>query len=299
MKKMSSQTRTAGLLICLILISAIDAGAAIRIMKMSEAVTKKIVSVDGINTLGRYTGYALKLTAKTLKKEKDTIELLVDVGMIMKPDDTSCQPMILAGGDTMMLTPGERVQTHVAIFCGDAPRHCPKKSLHYSYYKVGSDALVKVLQFINKHKLYDHLGQSAVWVITNDHSVGNVYDRSEDKLSKQLINELCRITGAEYPNYFALHETKEIEGTAAFVPKTVGLIAEFKPKLTAATILSVEVFNKQGMPLDKLIERQLFYPGPRPISVMFDPRPYGPGEYVLKLISAEGTLEEKVVKAQL
>lgn len=299
MKLLFSKAGISVLLVVLMLISAIDGGAAIRAMKMSEAVARKIVSVDGINTRGHYVGFALKLSAKTLKKEKDTIALLVDVGLIMKPDDSTCQPMVLAGGDTMVLPPGQCVQLQVVIFCGNSPLHCPKNGLHYSYFKVGSDKLVEVLRLINKHKLYNYLGQSAVWVITNRLSIGCVYSKQEDELSKQMIGELCRITGDTYPKYFTINEYSEVEGTVAFIPKTIGLVAEFRPKISGGAILSVEVYDKQGILLERLIDRQLFNSSMPPISVTFDPRPYGSGEYVLKLKGAEGTLEEKVVKAQL
>ena len=271
--------------------------ASVRTMKITEAIAKKIIAFDGVNTLGNYTGPALKLIAKTTKKEKDSIILLIDVGIIMKPDDTSYQPMVVAGGDTMIVAPNKTAELVVNIFCGNSPRHCPRKNLHYSFLKLGSTQLIDVLSFINENKLYNYLGQHAVWVITNDSYIGNVYESGNETISKKLIKLLCSVTGKPEPKYFSITANNETPGSPAYSTKTLSIVTEFETKLKGSAILSVGVFDDKNNYIEQLIDRKLYLTGKNTIKVTFNPLPYGPGKYTIKLIGAQGVLQEKVVTA--
>ncbi len=272
--------------------------AAIRNLKISDAIKNKVIKLTAINTLGQYSGKAIKLTATSVRKEKDSLNLIVDIGIILKPADSAYQPMILAGGDTLLMEPNKAAEISVYVFCGNSSRHCPSKNLHYSFGWIGSDTLVKVLRFIRDNNLFDYLGQSAVWTITNHHSLSSVYDPERDLISKKLINAICAVTGSAPPDYYTQHPNIETPGTTAYSSKTTGIIAQFTVKLTTSTILTVGVYDINNRYIENLIDRKMFSAGAQTLNVRFDPEPYGAGKYYLRLMNPEKTLQEKKVEVQ-
>jgi hypothetical protein len=270
--------------------------ATVRSLNISDAIKANIVKVKAVNFKGNYIGRSVRLSVTNTKK--DSLSLVIDLGIILKPSDKDYQPMVLAGEEKLLLGPNKQDNVEVEVFCGNSPLHCPSFNLSYSFSGVGSDTLIRVLRFINDHSLFDYLGQNAVWAITNHHDIACVYDDEKDAVSKSLIDVLCAATGRPHPDYYKLTAAQTTPGAAAYVPRTTGIIAQFDVKLRTATILSVSVFDVNGHDIEKVLDRQMFVTGQHRIDATFDPLPYGPGTYYLRLSNAEGILQEKKVIAE-
>ncbi len=253
--------------------------------------------MEAVNTAGNYTGNSVQLTITNLNK-KDSLDLKVDLGMILKPDDASYQPMVLAGTETVAVAPGKKGDVTVTVFCGNSPKHCPAKGARFSYWKTGSDTLLTVLRFINEHTLFDHLGQYAVWAVTNAHPLTGIYDPQRDSLSKRLIAVVSAATGRPKPDYYALKANVETPGQAAYNPKTLKIIVQFDVALRSPGILSVGVYDKRDRLIEKIIDRRMFVAGKHQLDVTFDAETYGAGKYTIRLMDPERVLQEKKVEAE-
>jgi hypothetical protein len=266
-------------------------------MNISDAVKNKFVKVSGVNFKGAFTGQSVRLTVNNLKT--DSLNLTVDLGLILKPDDSAYQPMVLAGEESIALGPKKKGDVEVYIFCGNSPLHCPKQGLHYTYWKLAEPHLVAVLRYINNHRLFDYLGQNAVWAITNHNRVENIYDAERDSISQKLIDTFCLITGRAKPEYYAVNAKNEVPGQAAYVPKTLKILTNFNVNLRTATILSVGVFDEQNQMIVKLIERKRFERGSHNLEVFFDAEEFGAGKFTIRLTDPEKVLAEKHVESGL
>ncbi len=271
--------------------------ASVHSMSISDAVRNKIIKLSGVNFKGSYTGRSVRLTVTNLKN--DSLDLKVDLGLILKPDDSSYQPMVLAGEENLVLGAKQKGDVEVIVFCGNCPRHCPKQNLHYSYWKTGSKELVSVLRYINNHRLFDYLGQNAVWAITNNNRVENIYDPERAVISMKLVDTFCLVTGRAKPDYYAVSAKNEVPGEAAYTPKTLKILTRFDVRLKTATILSVGVFDEHNQMIVKLIERRRFEQGQHNLDVVFDAEEFGAGKFTIRLMDPEKVLAEKKVESGL
>ncbi len=151
-------------------------------VNLSDAIKNHTVNLEANDSRGGYQGKTSTLTI--INTTKSVLIVKVNLGIILKPEDSAYQPLVLAGEEVVTVMPLARNNVEVQTFCGDAPRRSPRKDLVYSYSRVGSDTLVKVLRFIKDNSLFDHLGQYAVWAMTNDHDLSNIYDPERDVVSK-------------------------------------------------------------------------------------------------------------------
>ena len=270
--------------------------AKITNMNFSDAIRNKVIKLNAINFAGNYTGKSVRLNMTNLKA--DSLNITVDLGVILKPDSPAFQPMVLAGEEQLVLAPRKKGDVEVYVFCGNAPSHCPAKNLHFTFDRVGNDTLLKVLRYIHDNKLYDYLGQRAVWSITNHHQLVDVYDADRDSLSKKLIETISMVTGREKPSYYRVNAENNVPGQPAYSSKTLKLVIPFEFLLKASSIISVEVYDGKGFMMEQLIERKRFERGHHKFNVTFDSEPYGPGKYYVRLVDPEKVLEEKKVVAE-
>jgi hypothetical protein len=225
------------------------------------------------------------------------LDVTVDQGIILKPYVPSIQPLVLAGTETITLKAREKGELEVNVFCGDAPKACPIKDLPYTYLKVGSDTLLKVLEYINKNAIYDYLGQCAVWAVTNkDHSLMGVYDKNRDQISRELIGITSTATGKPQPDYYAINEQTETPAQPAYQPKLLRLIVPLDFTLPASAVVSVGVYDKMGHLLSYIMERKMLQAGKQSLMPEISAGSMERGKYIIRVTDPERTIVEKEVE---
>lgn len=264
-------------------------------MDLSEALRNNSVKLEAVNVSGTYRGQTTKLMISN--NTKSVLQIKVDVGMILKPEDSSYQPMVLAGEEMLAVMPHAQGEVVVQTFCGNSPKHCPKRDLHYTFSTMAGDTLTKVLKFIKANSLFDHLGQYAVWCITNDHDLSEVYDPDRDVLSKKLIDLIAAATGRPKPDYYKLVPNAQTPGAPAYSGKTLKIIAQFEVKLDAPKTLTLGIYDKDGNMAQPVFENKQF-PGKtgHRFDVEFEAENVPEGNYYIRLKEGEQVLQEKVVK---
>ncbi len=269
--------------------------AATTSVKLSEALKNQMVKMEARSSNGRYMGKGAILTITNISGGK--LDVTVDQGIILKPYVPSIQPLILAGTETITLKAREKGELEVNVFCGDAPKACPIKDLPYTYLNIGSDTLLKVLEFINKNAIYDYLGQCAVWAVTNkDHSLMGVYDKDRDQLSRELIGITSAATGKPQPTYYAINEKNETPAQPAYQPKIVKLYVPLDFTVPADTVVSVGIYDKKGKLLNNVIERKKLQAGKQSLMPEINAERLERGKYFIRVTDPGRTIAEKEVE---
>ncbi len=263
---------------------------------LSEAIKDNSVKLDAINFEGGYSGKTTKLVISNTTKS--VLQIKVNMGVILSPDDTTCQPLVLAGEEILVVMPSKVGEVNVETFCGNAPYHCPSKNLHYSFSHVGSDTLVKILRFIKTNMLYGNLGQSAVWVITNNSPLSDIYDYEKEVIARQLVELISKTTGRPLPEYYTLHNMEQIPGAPAYVPKVLKIIANFEVRLETPKIMTLGIYNDKGEMIKKVFENQEFAALGHRFGVEFESADVPAGKYFIRLKEGETILQEKMVKVE-
>lgn len=263
---------------------------------LSEALKDKSIQLSAVNTEGQYNGKTTKLLITN--NTKSVLQITVDLGTILKPEEPRYQPMLLAGEEMLAVLPHAQGELMVQTFCGNAPKGCPRKDLAYSFDRVAGDTLVKVLRFIKTNSLFDFLGQHAVWAITNGHELNGIYDPSRDAVSKKLIELVSVATGKPKPEYYALIPNEQNPNSPAYDPKVLRIYAEFEVRLDAPKTLTLGVFDSTGAMAQPVFENQEFGPRGHRFNVEFEAENVPVGKYYIRLKEGEVVLQEKMVKVE-
>lgn len=281
------------LLLSILMACSVLSFAAITRIELSKALANNMVSLKATATNNGYNGRGLKL--ELTNKGGSALMVTMDQAVILEPDSNGYQPLILAGEEMLVLQPFKSNSVEVQTFCGYSSRRAPYEQLSYTYDHVGSDTLKALLLYIKQNHLFDGLGQSAVWVLTNDHSLNNVYDHSREAQSKKLIAFLASLTGKSLPTYYISTDNSNTPGETAYNPKPLKIYASFEQKITDVKTLTLGVYDSQGILRQPVFQNKTFGKGGHRFKVEFEAKDVPPGKYYIRLMEEDVVLEETEV----
>lgn len=186
------------------------ADATVKDVLLSKAIQKKFVQIEAIS-LGGYRGECLDLKVKN--NTSAPLNVYVDPALIFQPSDTSYQDLVAVGGFYLAILPQKDTCAILQTFCGKSYASSPRRNINYKLLRQGDDVMVSVADFIREHKLYNGMGQSAIWSLTNNHSLSTIYSRQDTGLSKELIKMIAKKTGREIPQFYTIHKVNYDAGS--------------------------------------------------------------------------------------
>lgn len=274
-----------------LLLSLASAGKTIDV-DLSAGITEKKVRITATNLDGHYKGKTTALSITNITG--NDLKVTVDLGIILRPSDSTDQPMVLAGGEIVLLGPNATKMVEVMTFCGNSPMDCPDSGAAYAFSHKASDTLVHVLKFIKTYSLYNYVGQNAVWVITNGKDI-NTINNTANPVAQQLVALLCELTGRKKPDLYVVTQDVETPGEAAYVAKPLQVIGEFTVLLEEPKTLTLGIFNERGEMIQKVFEDQEFRRAGHKFKVEFESADVPAGKYYLRLKEHDNVLQEKMV----
>jgi len=271
--------------------------AAVSIVSLSDAIKTKMVKFAATNTTGSFQG---KTTAVMLTNNgREVLKVKIDIGTILMPDSSTNQPMILAGEELLVLQPSGTANVQVQTFCGNSPKSCPSTGHRFNYAGIASDTLVTILKFVKANNLFDDLGQYAVWVVTNNSSLSNIYDSQRPHVASQLMDVICKATGKKKPDYYTINApTSQVSGMPAYVPKPLMILATFRHITIAPKRLTLGVYNDAGATIQSVFEDKEFPAAGHEFGVEFEAADVPAGNYYIRLKEGNIVLDEKKVKVE-
>lgn len=275
---------------------ASHAFAGVTRIELSKALANNMVSLKATTTGNSYRGKGLKI--ELTNNGGSMLMVTMDQGVILSPDSSGYQPLILAGEEMLVLQPFKTNYVEVQTFCGYSSRRAPYKELNYSFSHVGSDTLKSVLRFIKQNYLFDDLGQSAVWVITNDHSLRDVYDNRREAISKKLIAHLAALTGKPLPTYYVATDLNTTPGQVPYNPKPLKIYAVFEERLKEVKTLTLGIYDEQGTLRQPVFEDKRFGKAGHRFRVEFEAKDVPAGKYYIRLMEGDDILQEKMVAVE-
>jgi len=191
---------------------------------------------------------------------------------------------------------GKNEQTlELNSFCGKSYASSPREALQYEFNRQGDSGFVKVLTFIQKHRLYDDLGQSAVWAMTNNHSLDGVFDPERAAVSQQLLALLAEVKHVPLPGYYKKYTITNIPGQPAFVPKVLKMYAQFEWRQETPKVMTLGIYNQAGEMIQPVAENQEFAKGGNRVTVEFEAENVKAGKYYIRLVDGQAVVKEQVV----
>jgi hypothetical protein len=266
------------------------------LVDLSHAIKTSLVNVTATTTGKIFRGKGLKINISN--KSGRALRVKMNNGVIFKPDSSGVQPLVLAGEEMLIIEPFKQGSIEAQTFCANSNASAPSLNLGYSFSHVGSDTLINLLLYLKKNNMLDELGQSAVWVLTNNHSLNNVYDPYRDNMSKKLIEYLSTVTGLPKPDYYTTTTMSQNPGAPVYIPKVLKIYAEFEQTLASPQKITLGVFNEEGTMIQPVFVDRNFGKATHRHRVEFEASGVRPGNYYIRLKSGDEVLQEKKVVVQ-
>ena len=258
---------------------------------LSEAFNRKMVIVRAVATGDSYKKQGLSLELENRTGSQLRVE--VDPGTIFRPVDTANQPLVLLGGEAILVAPWKSAPLRVQTFCANSQAMAPGKADSFVYAGVSGDTMVQLLKYLKGAFLLDELGQKAIWVLTNDHPLSEAYDPHRVAQSEKLIAKLMALTGKEQPEYYRVTGVREGAGQPVYSPKVLRIVAQFEEQFSEPHTLSLGVYNDQGSLIQSVFKDRFFGKTGHRFKVDFEAGNVPAGKYYIRLTEGDAVLQQK------
>lgn len=285
-----------GLRIILLLLSAAiihNAAAKSIDITLMDAMKENLVTVTSISSGESYNANGLNL--KIVNNGKKTLNITIDPALIFVPADTSYQDLVVAGDVKTIIAPAGMKSITLQTYCGKSYAHGPAKALVYHFNRQADSSMIKTLAFTKKRSIDAEITQKAVWVLTNHHSLNDIYDPSNDIASRELVQFMSRLLSLPVPDYFNYYVLNKTPEEPVVPKKALRIYALFKWEMKEADKLSLGVYDGKGNVTQKIFDDQSFKAGGYELNAKFESSNEPAGTYYIRLSSSKGTLRETKV----
>ncbi|KAA5537440.1 hypothetical protein F0919_07125 [Taibaiella lutea] len=282
--------------ILLLLLSATimhNASAKTIDITLTEAIQQNLVTVTSLSSGQSYNENGLSI--KIENKGKKALNITIDPALVFAPEDTSYQDLIVAGDVKSVIAPSENKSITLQTYCGKSYAHGPGKDLIYHFKKQADSLMIKMLTFAKRRNINAELTQKAVWVLTNHHSLNDIYDPSNDIASKELVQFMSRLLSLGMPDYFNYYVLNKTPEETVVPKKALRIYALFKWEMKEDDKLSLGVYDEKGGVTQQIFEGQLFKVGGYELNAKFESSNEPAGVYYIRLSSGKGVIKETKV----
>ena len=263
-------------------------------LNLKTAMDNHLVSVTGEATPQGYRAKGLRL--KVTNKSGSQLMLTMDQGLIFSPEEKGQQDLVLAGGEAnLFVQPLKEATFDLQTFCAEAGDDAPTAGMAYTFSRKGDTQLVQVLQYLKRFYMFDALGQSAVWVVTDGRNPATAYDASRDGQARKLVEFLEGVTGRKAESYFTQYAQSTTPGAPVVSAKPLKIVAQFEQLLDAPKKLTLGVYDEKGEMIQKVFQDQMFGRAGHRFKVEFQSAKVPEGKYFIRLKEGDTVLQETKV----
>jgi len=252
-----------------------------KFISIEKAISEHLVEAR-ISGLGGYQGECIELDIKS-KCAKDTI-IRIEPGRRLVAQDSTLQDILIIKEIQLFLASGERKQVNIFGFCCQATDHAPG---HNSVFDVGfmaDTSFILLSEFLGKTNLPLGVMQSAVWVLSNNHSLNSIAnDNEKDKPAmKELFILLAKIKKINY--VFPWYSLKyKQDTTQLFSNRPVKFFGEFEYSISNPSNVDLVIRTSQNQFVKNIFANRPHHPDNYVQRFSFDVADWPKGKYYMIL----------------
>lgn len=146
-----------------------------------------------ISAAGGHSEKSIELKIKS--DYKRDVEMLIPTGTVFYTSDEKDQILIVVEEQLIVIQKGRIKKKSIDGFCTEASDGVPQNEMVMDFMPTKREKLQKLADYLNNNKGFDsHEIQEAVWCVSDNHSISNIY-ASNPKKSKQLQSFVSELTG--------------------------------------------------------------------------------------------------------
>jgi hypothetical protein len=257
-----------------------NANASVQHMSLKQAMQTNQVLVSAHGT-GGYMGKCLKLDMTNITC--DPIDITIDPALIFVPGDTNYQNLVVVGDESVELQPDKKETIVLQTFCGKSYAGSPAPNLNFNFWEQGDSVMIKTVKFIRENKYLNHLGQSAVWTLTNGKCISTIYDPSDIESSKKFIAFEALLRRLPVPDYFSYYRIDTSAGSMSCISANGKQYVELDYAEDLSRNVYTIILDENGLPYCNQKITEHIENGNHSVTIMFDKKQDREGIYAVLL----------------
>ncbi|MCB0707614.1 MAG: hypothetical protein KDC34_20000 [Saprospiraceae bacterium] len=195
-----------------------------------------------ISANGNYSGSSVELKIKS--NNKKDVEVIVPAGTVFFTADDHHQILIIVEEEVFVVVKGRTKKKILDGYCTEASDGVPGAEMAMAFMPTKREQLQKLANFINENKGFsDHAIQEAVWCVSDEHAIANIYSENPVKTQK-LIQFVADLTEQEVPWNQVKRSYNLSDGYIQFNPVLVTGSIHFST--TKETIVKCKIIDEEG-----------------------------------------------------
>jgi hypothetical protein len=283
------------LITCFLFLSVFDSKAALK-TTLTKALRDGLVSIESKANKNAYNEKGL--TLKIENKSREALQLNIDPALIFVPEDTSYQDLVIAGNTITLIEPLKSKTIALQSYCGKSYAHAPQADVVFSFSKQADSNMIKTLEFVRRNGLGNNTAQHAVWVLTNGHDLGSVYDPEQDQASRKLMAFMATLLNTKPPSFYRQYDINTTPGEAVFIRKTRTIFAAIDWQIDKDQSLTLAAFDGEEKEIQVMFKDREFKAGAYELTTKFESSKLGAGTYFIRLLSGKQVLKETKIKLE-
>ena len=257
-------------------------------VSLQEALNKGLIQV-ATKGLGDHHGQCIEISITSLNKKE--MEITIDAGLQLFPDDTSVQSMIVTQERMFALTPKAIRKIKLFAMCTEQSDRGPAADELFALGPMADGNLLEVVNFLSKKKYQTSAAQHAVWCITDSASIGGIYDETNPALAKELRMLVAKLTG-KIPPWYQVEYKIQPGVQETFEPLRIH--ADFKYTLTEEGVVTFAIFNERGDTVQTILANHQEKAGMHGMKIKFESRNLPKVKYYARVTNKGILIEEQV-----
>ena len=179
----------------------------------------------------------------------------------------------------MKLKPHQKLDTAAYGFCCQSTNSSPQKGQKFRLGKKADSLMVKLCNYIDKHKIAPSNAQSAVWTVSNNHKLATIGAPNDTSIA--ALVKICNERRNESLPWFYVGYSNMPGVVFSNIPCKV--VLDFKYTKKSDKQLTIAIYNKAGHKVKTLLANSYGEAGPKSFHFDFDIVNWDTGKYSLKV----------------
>lgn len=247
-------------------------------LSIVDALDQKKIALS-ITAIGGHQGESITLTCRSLQGQ--FLRVKIPQGLLMEPSDSSMQTLVVAEAQSLAVNAKLSATIQLKTFCTQAGDRSPGSGTSFALGAMAPDKLCQLLKLLSDNgKTDDASAQSAVWCITNGHSLASIGDAAVTKFTAELL-------GKKPPGYRVQYESREVPGERADLGKALIVESNFQYTLQKVEKLSTLLLDAEGKLVKTLRENEPAAAGEHRSGLRLQAWNLKPGKYTVRVQTAD------------
>ena len=254
------------------------------------AIAQKLIKIEFENNPSG-SHYLNPICAKITNLKSDQIEILIEKGTMLYPEDDEMQTIVLSNDARIAMLPNQiNKSANLAGFCTESYDHAPgTQKMKYKLGLKAKENLQKLIYFIASNKIENTLeGQTAVWTLLNNSNLSEVVGFDTVKV-KNLAVFLSKLTNKKMPPPPSTNDYKRNYYTTTYQMKAeIG--GNFSFQKSKPFKARIAMFDTNNICVRELFLNENCPAGIQKVSYKFDASQFTDKYYYIKSI-----VDEKII----